>query len=63
MQTRRQFFASATGLAGYLSLGTLELGADPLGLPIGFQVFPVREMLVRISKALFGSLPQWDIGP
>jgi sugar phosphate isomerase/epimerase len=55
MQTRRQFFASATGLAGYLSLETLELGADPLGIPIGFQVFPVREML---GKDFEGTLRQ-----
>ena len=45
MHTRRQFFGGTMALAGYLSLETIELGADPLGLPIGFQVFPVREML------------------
>lgn len=46
--TRRNFFArSAAGItaAGYLSTGALELGADPLRLPIGCQVFPIREQL------------------
>ncbi len=31
--------------AGYLSAGALELRADPLGLPIGFQLYPVRELI------------------
>jgi len=46
--SRRQFFTrSAAGAtaAGYLSNGTLALRAAPLGLPIGCQVFPVREQL------------------
>lgn len=46
--SRRQFVArSAAGItaAGYLASGSLELGADPLGMPIGCQVFPVREQL------------------
>jgi sugar phosphate isomerase/epimerase len=55
MQTRRQFFGSTMGLAGYLSLETPHLMADPLGLPIGFQVFPVREML---GKDFAGTLRQ-----
>jgi sugar phosphate isomerase/epimerase len=55
MQTRRHFVGGAMGLAGYLSLETLELGADPLGLPVGFQVFPVREML---GKDFAGTLRQ-----
>ena len=48
MQTRRRFLAgSAIAAAGtaYLSQGARELRADPLSLPIGCQVFPVREML------------------
>src|SRR5271169_4444640 len=52
MQTRRQFFGSTLGLAAYLSP---KLRADPLGLPIGFQVFPVREML---GKDFEGTLRQ-----
>jgi sugar phosphate isomerase/epimerase len=55
MQTRRQFIGSASGIAGYLSLETPQLRADPLGLPIGFQVFPVREML---GKDFPGTLRQ-----
>jgi len=55
MQTRRQFFGGTLGLAGCLSLGAPELGADPLGLPVGFQVFPVREML---GKDFEGTLRQ-----
>jgi sugar phosphate isomerase/epimerase len=55
MQTRRQFFGSTMALAGCLSPETLELRADPLGLPIGFQVFPVREML---GKDFEGTLRQ-----
>ena len=55
MHTRRQFLGSAIGIAGYLSLESLELRADPLDLPIGFQVFPVREML---GKDFEGTLRQ-----
>ncbi len=52
MQTisRRQFLTrSAMGLAaaGYLSRGALPLKADPLGLPIGFQIYPVREKAAK----------------
>jgi sugar phosphate isomerase/epimerase len=46
--------------AGYLSRGALELRADPLGMPIGCQSWPVREAL---SKDLPGTLKQLaDIG-
>lgn len=54
MQTRRQFFGSATGI-GCVSLKMQLLRADPLGLPTGFQVFPVREML---GKDFGGTLRQ-----
>ena len=46
--SRRQFVnRSARGLAvaGYVLPGALELAADPLGLPIACQVYPVREAL------------------
>jgi sugar phosphate isomerase/epimerase len=45
--SRRGFFTRATAgfAAGYLSAGASRLAADPLGLPIGFQVYPVREQL------------------
>ena len=32
---------------GWLSAATLELCADPLGLPVGFQIYPVREMIAK----------------
>ncbi len=48
---------SVMGLAaaGYLARGREELHADPLGLPIGCQTWPVREM---ISKDFDGTLRQ-----
>jgi sugar phosphate isomerase/epimerase len=59
MQTisRRRFLgAGATGIAaGCLSSGALELRADPLGLPIGFQAFTVRD---QIGKDFEGTLRQ-----
>ena len=48
--SRRQFLGwSAMGLAaaGYLSEGVLALNADPLGFPIGLQIYPVREQAVK----------------
>jgi sugar phosphate isomerase/epimerase len=41
--------------AGYLSRGALELSADPLGMPIGCQSWPVRDAL---GKDLPGTLKQ-----
>jgi sugar phosphate isomerase/epimerase len=55
--SRRQFFGrSVIGLAaaGYLARGTDLLG-NPLGLPIGCQTWPVREM---IGKDFDGTLRQ-----
>jgi sugar phosphate isomerase/epimerase len=46
--TRREFFQrSALGLAvaGCAGPGALQLRADPLGLPIGCQTYPVRDAL------------------
>src|ERR1700681_1750915 len=45
--SRRKFFSrTATGAAaGLLSAGALELGANPLGMPIGCQTYPVRTMI------------------
>lgn len=54
--SRRGFFkSSAAGavVAGLVSAGALELRANPLGLPIGCQTWPVREM---ISKDFPGTL-------
>src|SRR5438067_8963176 len=48
--TRREFLgntAKSAAAAGLLSAGALELRASPLGLPIGCQTWPVREMIAR----------------
>ncbi len=48
--SRREFVKkSATGAAavGFLSAVGMELHANPLGLPIGCQTWPVREMIAR----------------
>ena len=37
--------AVVSGMAGFLTASAAELGADPLGLPIGSQVYPLRSML------------------
>src|SRR5580700_10852147 len=46
--SRRELFRKAgTGaaVAGLLSVGALELCANPLGMPIGCQTYPVRAMI------------------
>ena len=46
--SRREFMeraAAAAGAAGFLAAGAPRLRANPLGLPIGSQVYPVRSML------------------
>jgi sugar phosphate isomerase/epimerase len=46
--SRRDFFKSAAtsaAVAGLMSAGALELGANPLRLPIGCQTYPVRKMI------------------
>src|SRR6266436_1234107 len=48
--SRREFLKySATNAAavGFLFVGALELRANPLGLPIGCQTWPVREMIAK----------------
>jgi sugar phosphate isomerase/epimerase len=48
--TRRDFMKVAgTGAAaaGFLTAGGMELNADPLGLPIGCQTWPVRDMIAK----------------
>ena len=48
--SRREFVRSAAtcaAAAGFLSAGALELRADPLGLPIGCQTWPVRKMIAQ----------------
>jgi sugar phosphate isomerase/epimerase len=56
--SRRAFIknsASVASAAGLLSAGAFELHANPLGLPIGCQTWPVRE---QIAKDFPGTLQQ-----
>ena len=46
--SRREFMKRAavcSGAAGFLVANAAELRANPLGLPIGSQVYPLRSML------------------
>lgn len=48
--SRRDFCKTAAGLtaaAGLFSIAALELRANPLGLPIGCQTWPVRDMIAK----------------
>src|SRR2546423_12400814 len=48
--SRREFVKSAatyTAAVGFLSAGALELRANPLGMPIGCQTWPVRDMIAK----------------
>jgi sugar phosphate isomerase/epimerase len=48
--TRREFLKSAAmgvAAAGLAASGGMELRADPLGLPIGCQTWPVRNMIAK----------------
>src|SRR5579859_821522 len=48
--SRREFVKNAAvsaAAAGFLSGGSMELSANPLGLPIGCQTWPVREMIAK----------------
>src|SRR5258708_6668407 len=48
--SRREFLkysATNAAAAGLVSLGALELRANPLGLPMGCQTWPVREMIAK----------------
>jgi sugar phosphate isomerase/epimerase len=50
MMSRREFVKSAAtqaAAASLLSAGGLELRANPLGLPIGCQTWPVRDMIAK----------------
>jgi sugar phosphate isomerase/epimerase len=56
--SRREFFknaATSAAVAGFLSGGARVLRADPLGMPIGCQTWPVRTM---IAKAFPGAIKQ-----
>src|SRR5882762_6880798 len=48
--SRREFLkysATHAAAAGFLCVGALELRANPLGMPIGCQTWPVREMIAK----------------
>src|SRR5580698_5368016 len=48
--SRRAFLkgaATSAAAAGFLSTGMLKLRANPLGMPIGCQTWPVREMIAK----------------
>jgi sugar phosphate isomerase/epimerase len=48
--SRRDFVktaATCTAAAGLVSTGVLKLRANPLGMPIGCQTWPVREMIAK----------------
>ena len=56
--SRREFLGAATTSAaaiGFLGANPLELSADPLGLPIGCQIWPVR---ASIAKDFPGTIKQ-----
>src|SRR5437762_1336878 len=56
--SRREFCkvtATSAAAAGFLSTSALRLQANPLGLPIGCQTWPVREM---IEKDFPGTIKQ-----
>jgi sugar phosphate isomerase/epimerase len=44
---REALIKTAAGVAGALATLSAELGADPLGLPIGCQTYPVRAMIEK----------------
>src|SRR6266481_10086378 len=48
--SRREFLknaATSAAAAGFLSISAFDLRANPLGLPIGCQTWPVREMIAK----------------
>src|SRR5258706_12889098 len=56
--SRREFAKTAAmyaGAAGFSSGGGPKLRANPLGIPIGWQTWPVRDM---IEKAFPGTIKQ-----
>ncbi len=56
--SRREFVKNAAthaAAAGFISAGGLELRANPLGMPIGCQTWPVREV---ITKEFPGTIKQ-----
>src|SRR5947207_4454963 len=57
--SRREFVkraATCAAAAGFLWADILELHANPLGLPIGCQTWPVREMIAKDFPATIKQL-------
>ena len=48
--TRREFVRNTVtqaAIGSFFAAGVLELRANPLGMPIGCQTWPVREMIAK----------------
>src|SRR5712664_236373 len=59
--SRREFLkysATHAAAAGFLSAWALELRANPLGMPIGCQTWPVREMIAKDFPGTIKQLAQ-----
>ncbi len=59
--SRREFLKSAaacTAAAGFLSTSAPELVANPLGMPIGCQTWPVRDMIAKDFPGTIKQLSQ-----
>jgi sugar phosphate isomerase/epimerase len=59
--SRRKFLknaATGAGAAGLISAGVLELRANPLGMPIGCQTWPVRDLIAKDFPATLKQLAE-----
>ena len=59
--SRRQFFKTAAAdaaVTGFLAAAAGELRADPLGMPIGCQTYPVRTMIAKDFPGTIKQLAQ-----
>jgi len=59
--SRREFFsrvAADTAAAGFLAVGARELRANPLGMPLGCQTYPVRAMIAKDFPGTIKQLAQ-----
>src|SRR6202011_4388477 len=61
MMSRREFVKSAAthvAAASFISAGGMELRANPLGLPLGCQTWPVRDMIAKDFPGTIKELAQ-----
>ncbi len=56
--SRRDFFKASTAAAGLVAEGFRTLRAEPLGLPIGCQTWPVRKMIEIDFPGTLGKLAE-----